>query len=244
MPKDEKRIAVIDDDRTLVQMIKEGLEAEGYQVSVFFDGPPFLRQITSQGLPHLVLIDLHLPSMHGFDLSKKLKTFGDVPIVFISNEDEVDTVVDGLEQFADDYLIKPFDMRELMARVRRILSRVTRLDYLQSPVTQIDERLSVDFGNSCLSVNGELIMLTPTEANLLYILIQNANCIVPADVLIARVWPGEEVYEETLRVHMHRLRRKLEPDFRRPRYIQTERGVGYSFVIENNSDLDKKGGDS
>jgi DNA-binding response OmpR family regulator len=232
MFKRGKRIAIVDDDRRLVQLVKETFEAEGYEVSVFFDGLPFLRNVQDHGLPHLALIDLHLPSMHGFDLSKKLKALGDVPIVFISNESEVETIIDGLRRFADDYVTKPFDIRELAIRVQRILSRIPNFEYVHSPVTQIDERLGVDFGNSCLLINEQSIMLTPIEANLLHILIQNAGQVVPSDTLIARVWPSEEVYEETLRVHMHRLRRKLEPDYRHPKYIQTERGVGYYFVIE------------
>jgi DNA-binding response OmpR family regulator len=232
MGQGKKRIVVIDDDRKLVQLVKETFTAEGYQVAVFFDGLPFLRYIHDKGLPHLALIDLHLPSMHGFDLSKKLKALGDVPIVFISNENEVETVIDGLKCFADDYVTKPFDIRELVIRVQRILSRIPDAGYIQSRITQIDERVSVDFGNSCLLINSQTVTLTPIEANLLYIFIQNAGSVIPSDNLIARVWPTGEVYEETLRVHIHRLRRKLEPDYREPRYIQTERGVGYCFVVE------------
>jgi DNA-binding response OmpR family regulator len=242
MLKGEKRIAVVDDDRKLAQLIKETFEAEGYQVAVFFDGLPFLRYLHDKGLPHLALIDLHLPSMHGFDLSKKLKSFGDVPIVFISNEDDVETVIDGLKRYADDFVTKPFDIRELLIRVQRVLSRIPNTGYIRSPVTRIDDRLGVDFGSSCLLVNGQSITLTPIETNLLYILIQNAGCVVSSDTLIARVWPTEEVYEETLRVHMHRLRRKLEPDYRHPRYIQTERGVGYYFAIEKTPIVDENEG--
>lgn len=238
MIKGEKRIAIVDDDRKLVQLVKEALIAEGYQVLTFFDGPPLIRYVQEHGLPHLALIDIHLPLVHGFDLSKKLKALGDVPIIFISNENEVDTVVEGLEQYADDYISKPFDMRELLVRVRRVLSRIPNFNFIQSPVTQVDERLGVDFGNSCLLIDKQPIMLTPIEANLLYILIQNAGSIVPTDTLIARVWPNEEVYEETLRVHMHRLRRKLEPDYHSPRYIKTERGVGYSFMIDKDIHAD------
>ena len=232
-----KRIAIVDDDQNLVQLVKEAFELEGYQVTGFLNGMPFLRHVAAHGLPHLAIIDLHLPSMHGFDLSRKLKALGDVPIVFISNEDEVETIIDGLRQYAEDFVTKPFDIRELLIRVQRILSRVRDFDYLGSPITTIDERLSIDFGNSCLLIDKQSVMLTPIEANLLYILMQNAGSVVTSDALIARVWPAEEVYEETLRVHMHRLRRKLELDYRHPRYIQTERGVGYCFVIEKKTEL-------
>ena len=236
MSKTEKRIAIVDDDHRLVQLVTEAFELEGYQVSGFFDGSIFLRHVATHGLPHLAIIDLHLPSVHGFDVSKKLKALGDVPIVFISNEDEVDTIVDGLRQFADDFVTKPFDIRELLIRVQRILSRVRTFDYLNLPITMVDERLSIDFGKGYLIVDGESVPLTPIEANLLYILIQNVGAVVTSDALIARVWPSEAVFEETLRVHMHRLRRKVELDYRNPRYIQTERGIGYYFVIEKKTE--------
>jgi DNA-binding response OmpR family regulator len=226
-----KRLAIVEDDRDLVQLLKAAFELEGYSVSVFFDALPFLRHVRDNGLPHLAVIDLGLPSMHGFELSKKLKALGDVPIIFISNQDEIDTVVRGLADFADDYVTKPFDIRELVARAYRVLSRVHDYGYTQSPIITVDDWLSVDFGNSRLLAGGQATLLTPTEAGLLHILIRNSGHIVPSDTLIARVWPLEQIFEDTLRVHMHRLRRKLERDYRHPQYIQTERGVGYRFVM-------------
>jgi len=233
MLKDQQRITIVDDDYKLAQLMKDALLDEGYQVSVFYDGLPFLRDVREHGLPHLALIDLHLPGIHGFDVSKNLKTLGDVPIVFVSNESDVETVIDGLGRFADDYLIKPFDVREMVVRVRRILSRISSTDYVHAPVTAIDDQLAIDFANSCFTLGDKTITLTPIEASLLYILVQNTGSIVPSSRLTARVWPSEEVPDETLRVHMHRLRHKLEPDPRRPRYIQTERGVGYGFGLDH-----------
>jgi DNA-binding response OmpR family regulator len=228
-----KRLAIVEDDRDLGQLLKAAFELEGYSVSVFFDALPFLRHIRDFGLPHLALIDLGLPSMHGFELSKKLKALGDVPIIFVSNQDEIDTVVKGLSSFADDYVTKPFDMRELIARTYRVLSRIHDFGYAQSPVIAVDDWLSVDFGNSRVRAGSQSVMLTPTEAELLHILIRNGGNVVPSGTLIARVWPLEQIYEDTLRVHIHRLRRKLERDYRHPQYIQTERGVGYRFVMRN-----------
>jgi DNA-binding response OmpR family regulator len=111
-----------------------------------------------------------------------------------------------------------------------VLSRIVDFDYARSPLIRVDERVAVDFGNSKLVVENRPVMLTPTEANLLHILLRNAGRVVTSDMLIARVWPADEVYEDTLRVHMHRLRRKIEADVRHPKYIQTERGVGYRFM--------------
>jgi len=235
-----KRLAIVEDDRDLVQALKTAFELEGYSVSVFFDALPFLRHVRDYGLPHLAVIDLGLPSMHGFDLSKKLKALGDVPIIFISNQDEIDTVIRGLTSFADDYVVKPFDLRELVARTYRVLSRIHDYGYTQSPIIRVDDWLSIDFGNSRLLAGGRATLLTPTEAELLHILIRNSGHIVPSDTLIARVWPLEQIFEDTLRVHMHRLRRKLERDYRHPHYIQTERGVGYRFVMAESERTERK----
>jgi DNA-binding response OmpR family regulator len=230
-PGAEKRLLIVDNDAALLVVLRDLFEAEGYEVVTFADAPEVLRYVTQHGLPHLALVDLGLDSMHGFELSQKLKTMGDLPIVFITGDESPETVVKGLVHYADDYLIKPFQLRELAARVRRILSRIYEFDYVQQPLIEIDERVSVDFAKSKLIINGEITMLTPTEVGLLHVLVRNAGRVVTSDTLIARVWPADEVYEDTLRVHMHRLRRKLEPDIHHPKYIQTERGIGYRFLL-------------
>jgi DNA-binding response OmpR family regulator len=226
----EKRLLIVDDDEDLLLLLKDTFEAEGFNVRTLRDGKQVMRYVQQNGLPHLALIDLKLPRMHGFELSDKLKALGDVPIVFISTEGQTDTVVRGLKDYAEDYVTKPFEVPVLVARVHRVLSRIVDFEYTQPPVVQVDNQLSVDFGKSRLIIGDRTETLTPTEATLLHILMRNAGSVVTSDTLIARVWPREEVYEETLRVHMHRLRRKIEPDFRHPQYIKTERGVGYRFV--------------
>lgn len=230
MSADGRRLLIVDDDDTLRRLLQDYFTGLGYRVSGCRDADEALQSIQRQGLPHLALLDVNLPRMDGFELSSLIKAKGDVPIVFISIEGEIDTVVDGLIRFADDYIKKPFDLRELGARVQRVLSRFPDFDYLQMPVIEVDERLSVDFGNSQVLLDGKPASLTPIEANLLHILMRSAGSVVTSEQLIARVWLNDEVYEDTLRVHMHRLRRKLEPDRRHPGYIQTERGIGYRFM--------------
>ena len=226
---DPQKILLVDDDKDLLDLLRLEFEVEGYEVATFQDGLQVLKHVRKSGLPHLALIDLKLPSMHGFELAEQLKSLGDVPIVFLTSINEPDTIVDGLRLYADDYVTKPFEIRELLARVQRVLSRITDFRYAQAPMIEVDEHLAVDFGNSRLLVRGRTVALTPTEASLLHVLIRNAGRVVPSSTLIARVWPRSEIYEDTLRVHMHRLRRKLEPDFHRPMYVYTERGVGYRF---------------
>jgi DNA-binding response OmpR family regulator len=226
---DPQKLLLVDDDKELLDLLRLEFEAEGYEVAAFQDGLQVLKFVRKSGLPHLALIDLKLPSMHGFELAEQLKALGDVPIVFLTSINEPDTVVTGLRKYADDYVTKPFQLPELQARVQRILSRITDFSYAQAPQIEVDEHLAVDFGNSRLLVRGRSVALTPTEASLLHVLIRNAGRVVPSSTLIARVWPRSEIYEDTLRVHMHRLRRKIEPDFHHPTYIFTERGVGYRF---------------
>lgn len=228
-----KRLLVVDDDPALTRLIRDKFIDEGYDVTTFTDGPEALDYVERAGLPHLALIDLKLTTWHGFELSRKLKERGDLPIVFITGNDKTDTVVKGLTEYADDYVTKPFELAELVARVWRVLSRIASFEYAQTPVIQVDDWLSVDFGNSQLLAGGKRITLTPTEANLLHVLLRNAGRVVTSETLIARVWPTEEVYEDTLRVHMHRLRRKVEPERQSPKYIKTERGIGYRFVAEH-----------
>jgi DNA-binding response OmpR family regulator len=226
-----KRLLVVDDDDEMVYVLRDALETTGFDVMAFYDALPALRHVQEYGLPHLALIDLELPSMHGFELSDKLKALGDVPIVFLTGQDKVEMVVNGLTYYADDYVTKPFEMRELLARIQRVLSRFPGFEYTQSPIIEIDHRLAIDFSQSRLIIDGEEVLLTPTEAGILHILLRNMGNVVSSDTLIARIWPAEEVYEETLRVHIHRLRRKIEIDHRQPVYIQTERGIGYQFAV-------------
>jgi DNA-binding response OmpR family regulator len=144
--------------------------------------------------------------------------------------DEEETVIQGIEQFAEDYVIKPFSPRELIARVQRVLRRIGDFAYALDPVTQVDERLGVDFAHQQAIVDGRPAPLTPTETKLLYILMRNAGHPVTTGFLLRRLWPWQEVFEDTLRVHIHRLRHKIESTPSKPRYIVTERGLGYSFV--------------
>ena len=206
-------------------------------------GQEALEHIQERGLPHIALIDLALPSMHGFELSSKLKSMADVPIIFVTSTSDTDTIVQGLRRYAEDFIVKPFELRELEARVQAVLARMPSLDYASEPVIKVDEHLQIDFAHNRIILSGKAINLTPTESILLHVLLRNAGRVVENRMLIARVWPSEDVYEDTLRVHMHRLRRKLESDSHHPHYVRTERGIGYMFTIrppENRGAADEK----
>lgn len=225
------KVLVVEDDFNINKLITDYMSAQGYEVVGFPDGPESLDYVRENGLPHIALIDLSLPTTHGFELSGQLKTMGDVPIIFVTSTSDTDTIVQGLKRYADDFIVKPFDLRELEARVQTVLSRMPSLDYASQPVVFVDDNLSVDFAHNRITVGGRTHTLTPTESILLHVLMRNAGRVVENRLLIARVWPSEDVYEDTLRVHMHRLRRKLESDSHHPHYIRTERGIGYMFTV-------------
>lgn len=227
----KSKVLLIEDDPGINKMVTDFLTKTGYEVTPFPDGPEALDHIKQRGLPHIALIDLGLPTMHGFEVSSRIKAMADVPIIFVTAINDTDTTVQGLKKYAEDFIVKPFELRELEARIQVVLARMPSLDYASEPVVTIDEFLNIDFAHNRLVLSGKSIGLTPTESILLHVLLRNAGRVVENRMLIARVWPNEDVYEDTLRVHMHRLRRKLEADSHHPHYIRTERGVGYMFTV-------------
>lgn len=226
----KSKVLMIEDDANVSKLITDYLTKTGYDVTGFSDGPEALEYVRQRGLPHIALVDLSLPSMHGFELANKLKSMADVPIIFVTSTGDKETIVQGLKKYAEDFIVKPFELRELEARIQVVLARMPSLDYASEPIVNVDDNLSIDFAHNRIVVNGKTIGLTPTESILLHVLLRNAGRVVENRMLIARVWPSEDVFEDTLRVHMHRLRRKLESDSHHPHYIRTERGVGYMFT--------------
>ncbi len=227
----KSKVLLIEDEETVSNLIIDFLNKNGYEVTAFSDGPEALEHVRQRGLPHIALLDLALPTMHGFELASKLKAMADVPIIFVTSSGDTETIVQGLKKYAEDFIVKPFELRELEARVAVVLSRMPSLDYASEPIIRVDDHLEIDFAHNRIMIDGKSVGLTPTESILLHVLLRNAGRVVENRMLIARVWPSEEVFEDTLRVHMHRLRRKLESDSHHPHYIRTERGVGYMFTI-------------
>jgi DNA-binding response OmpR family regulator len=228
-----KRLLIVEDDPTTRTMLQDILIGEGYSVASFGDAPEALEHLRRHGLPHLIIVDLGLPSYDGFELSRRIKQMGDVPIVILTGDGSDESRVMGIEKYAEDYITKPFNYREVLARVARILSRFPDQSYAQAPLITIDDHLTIDFANSALLRDGTRVSLTPIEVNLLYLLVGNRGKVVSTEALMARAWHNEEVFEETLRVHMHRLRRKLQPSPNSYQYIRNERGLGYRFLAED-----------
>ncbi|MBN1815539.1 MAG: response regulator transcription factor [Anaerolineae bacterium] len=224
-----QHILVVDDDPKIRRLVELKLDHAGFEVRTAASGDEALDVIAQHGLPHLAIVDIMMPGLNGFEFCEAVQEFSDLPVIMLTAVDDEDMVIQGIERFAEDYIIKPFSPRELLARVQRVLRRIGDFAYTLEPVTQVDDRLGVDFAHQHAIVDGQSIDLTPTETKILYILMRNAGRTVTTDFLLRRLWPLEEVFEDTLRVHVHRLRQKIEADPRKPRYLVTERGFGYRF---------------
>jgi DNA-binding response OmpR family regulator len=224
-----QHILVVDDDPKIRRLVELKLDHAGFEVCTAASGQEALDIIARHGLPHLAIVDIMMPGMNGFEFCEAVQEFSDLPVVMLTAVDDEDVVIQGIERFAEDYIIKPFSPRELLARVQRVLRRIGDFAYTLEPVTQVDDRLGVDFAHQRAVIGGQSIDLTPTETKILYILMRNAGRTVTTDFLLRRLWPLEEVFEDTLRVHVHRLRQKIEANPSKPRYVVTERGLGYRF---------------
>ncbi len=224
-----QRVLVVDDDEAILRLVRDKLDRAGFDVLTATSGQDALALIERRGLPHLAVVDIMMPGMDGFEFCRSVQAFTDLPVIMLTALDEEETVIRGIQHFAEDYITKPFSPRELVARVERVLRRMGDFGYALDPVIQVDGYLAVDFAHQQAIMNGQPTSLTPTESKILYILMRNAGRVVTTDFLLRRLWPLEEVFEDALRVHIHRLRQKVEPTPARPRYIVTERGIGYSF---------------
>jgi DNA-binding response OmpR family regulator len=227
-----QRILIVDDDPDIRRLVKTKLDNAGFDVLTAGSGQEGLDVIGQFGLPHLAIVDLTMPGMNGFEFCKSVQQFSDLPVVMLTAVDEEDTIIKGIEHYAEDYITKPFSPRELVARVQRVLRRMGDFAYTLDPLVRVDERLAINFPHQQALVEEQTTALTPTETKLLYILMRNAGRTVTNDFLLRRLWPMEEVFEDTLRVHVHRLRNKIEVNPNKPRYVMTDRGNGYRFAVK------------
>lgn len=233
---DLKRILIVDDSRTITMSVCKVLDSAEYELSTAHSGEEALINIQKYGLPHLAIVDLNLGrnKMTGFQLCTKLHQFSDLPIIMLTSDDTENTVVEGLQRWAEDYITKPFRAQELKVRVWRVLQRMGDFGYTLSPLIKIDDRVQVDLPHRKAYVAGEEKSLTPTETKILYILMKHAGRTVRTEFLLRRIWPLEETYEDRLHPHVYRLRKKIELNPKEPRYVLSEWGTGYSFPTADN----------
>jgi two-component system KDP operon response regulator KdpE len=226
------KILVVDDAPEVVESVRLGFTLQWREVDVIGTGEGEQAiDLVEQESPDLVLLDVGLPDLDGYQVLERIREFSDVPIIMLTARDDTMDKVKGLELGADDYVTKPFDHLELLARVKAMLRRLDMpAPKTRAPSFQAGD-LEVDFAAQEARLRGERLELTPTEYKLLYHLVRNAGRVLTHGTLLAKVWGREYVDEvDYIRVYVRRLRDKLGDDPERPRYIRTERGLGYRFL--------------
>ncbi len=223
-----ERILIVEDESSVAEAVSYTLEQEGFETQIARDGREALDAFEAAP-PTLVILDLMLPGLSGWQLFTAFRRKRDVPIIMLTARTEEADRVAGLEMGADDYVPKPFSMRELVARVRTVLRRSQR-GAEEDELLQTGD-VQVDMGSHEVTVRGEAVALSPKEFDLLTALMRNAGRVRTREEIIASVW-GEEEYldQRTVDVHIRWLRQKIEADPGNPAHLLTVRGVGYKFV--------------
>ena len=227
------KVLIVDDEKDIVDLVAYNLEKEGHEVLKAYDGERAMQIVRSKA-PDLVVLDLMLPGIQGLEVCKRLRQDPPtalIPIIMLTAKgDEIDKIL-GLEVGADDYITKPFSVKELMARVKALLRRTDVRKAPDKVETFEFKGLRIDLKSYEVTVNGRNVKLSPTEFKLLRFLAQNAGRVYSRDQILDRVW-GDESYVEprTVDVHVRRLRAQIEKDENSPNYIVTVRGAGYKFM--------------
>jgi DNA-binding response OmpR family regulator len=220
----KEKILVVDDERQIVDIVRAYLERDGYRVLMAYDGRQAL-DLAGRERPALLILDLMLPEMSGWDVMRALRRVSDAPVIMLTARDDPMDKVVGLELGADDYVVKPFDPKELLARVRAVLRRLRPLEPRE--ILTVGD-LTVDPGRHEVRVGERRIELTPTEFAILQVMARHPGMVYTRLQLLEAVQgDAYQGYERAIDSHVKNLRQKLEPDPRRPRYILTVHGVGY-----------------
>jgi two-component system KDP operon response regulator KdpE len=229
---DSKLILIVDDEARMRRFMQMNLELEGYRVIEASNGMEAIDRVR-EDLPDLVLLDVMMPEIDGFEALGIIRETSNVPVIMLTVRDDEDDKVKGLSLGADDYVTKPFSPRELSSRIQAVLRRTEMATPASSgrSLVVVDDDLQIDFDHRIVIVRGEEIKLRPTEYRLLYHLVNNAGRTLTHEMILSKVW-GYEYRDESqyVRLYITYLRQKIEPDPSNPKYILTERGVGYSFV--------------
>ncbi len=227
---EKTKVLLIDDDPQLIRLVRTNLESVGYKVLAAMDASAALEQVEME-MPDLILLDIMLPETDGYELCQRIREFASVPIIMLTAKVEDVDKVRGLKMGADDYITKPFNVQELLARIEAVLRRTKDVAEANHPRTFSGGEVTVDFVQRRVMVRGEEVALTMTEYKLLSQLVNNAGKVMLHRELLTRVW-GPEYQDEVeyLRAYIRHLRQKIEEDPHQPRYILSKPGIGYVFV--------------
>ncbi len=223
------RVLIVDDDLAIIKFLRANLKAEDYETFTAMDGAEALRTIEKE-LPDLVILDIMIPKIDGFEVCRQLREWSPIPVIMLSARDDIEDKVKCLNLGADDYITKPFGVEELMARVRAVFRRTEAVPTTPTLPSFATGNLLINFVGRWVTIADRKVKLTPTEYNLLQELVLNAGKVLTHTHLLNKVWGFEYRDErEYLHVFIRRLRAKLEPDPTDPKYIISVPGVGYQF---------------
>ena len=222
-------VLIVDDDLAIIKFLRANLKAEDYETLAAMDGVEALQTIEKE-LPDLVILDIMLPKIDGFEVCRQLREWSQMPIIMLSARGDEEDKVKCLDLGADDYITKPFGVGELIARVKAVSRRTEAAAAILDQPTFTSGDLKINFAQRLVTVAGKEVKLTPTEYSLLQEFVLNAGKVLTHKYLLNKVW-GPEYQEEKEYLHtfVHRLHRKLEPDRTEPRYLVSVPGVGYQF---------------
>jgi two-component system, OmpR family, KDP operon response regulator KdpE len=223
-----QRVLVVDDETPIRRYLRAALSAQGFTIYEAASGQEAMNAVLAHR-PDIIILDLGLPDFDGIEVTRRLREWSQTPIIILSvREAETDKIA-ALDAGADDYLTKPFGTGELMARIRVVMRRLANKP--DEPVLRVDN-LKMDLSHRMVTVNEREISLTPTEYDILRLLMQNAGKVLTHRQLLKQVWgTAYESEMHILRVNISNLRRKIEPDPSRPHYLLTEPGVGYRLRV-------------
>jgi two-component system, OmpR family, KDP operon response regulator KdpE len=226
----KRRVLLVDDEPRILDSVRMNLELEGFEVNEANNGLEAIDKLR-RFLPDLVVLDVMMPEMDGFDTLREIRRFSTVPVIMLTVKADERDVARGLELGADDYIAKPFSQMVLVARIKAVLRRAELPPPTPRQEITVDDRLRIDFERREVVVEGKKVQLRPTEFRLLYHLVSNPGVVLSHETLLSRVW-GPEYRDAShyLRLYVNYLRQKIETDPANPTYILTERGVGYRFV--------------
>ena len=224
------KILVIDDDENTLWLVSTLLQHNGFETVTSGSSAEGLK-LAQDEQPDMVLLDVMMPELDGWELCRRIREFSEVPVMFITAKSGIRDVVKGLEIGGDDYIVKPFDNRELVARVKAHLRRQVNDKKPTDELVFNNNELKINFLSREVHVRERLVDLTPKEFNLLSLLARNAGRVLTCGELIAQAWgPEYGDSNESLKLYIHYLRKKIEKDADKPEYILTSRGVGYRFA--------------
>lgn len=223
---EKQKILVVDDETQIIRVMRQILSAHSYEVRTASDGESGF-ELFNDWKPDLVITDLQMPNVDGLELCRKIREFSEIPIIILSVKDDEKTIVEALDTGADDYVTKPFSSNELLARVRAGLRRIPQKN---ENFIELGD-FYFDFSSHKVLVKGEEIHLTPKEFELLGVLLKNPDKVLTHQILLNKVWGGYYTESpEALRVLVASLRKKIEADYSKPKYLLTEPWIGYRFI--------------